>query len=303
MHIHLANYRLAQDASVRAGLVVSGSVYDLGQALGRRSYVSLAEAYEDWTRVDDALRKGLYSLGNGVPLHNVMLLAPSLQPTALYFAGFNYRDHVANMMKAFNLPDDPDPKAAGLTPWHNLKPRNTLCGPNTTVKLPTSGVDWEVELAVVIGRAARSVELDDALDYVAGYTVGIDLSARDRAFRPLTPIESVARMDWIAQKGFEGACPLGPWLTPAFEIPDPQTLNLELSVNGNLKQDSNTREMIFSVAEAISHLSSMVTLSPGDIILTGTPAGTGAERGEALSPGDTIRASIQNIGELIIHTA
>lgn len=303
MTIGLVNYRMGAEGPIAAGLVVDGQVHVLGTAIGGGvEYRTLTDAYADWTRVDAALRGGLGSLGAGMPVDDVTLLAPSLEPTSLYFAGFNYRDHVANMMKVFDLPDDPEPKAVGLKPWHNLKPRNTLCGHGSTVDLPTDRVDWEVELAVVIGRPARNIRLEDALDHVAGYSVGIDLSARDRAFRPNTPVESVARMDWIAQKGFDGACPLGPWLAPAFTIPDPQALDLSLSVNGVMKQDSNTREMIFTVAEAIEHLASMVTLSPGDIILTGTPAGTGAESGQCLVRGDTIRASVERIGELRVET-
>lgn len=301
MPIFLANFKTLDGSFAGAGIVRHERVHDLGVVLGGKSVRSLAQAYENWAEVEAALAVRREDLGPGWALDKVELLPPSTEPSAIYFAGFNYRDHVSNMMRKFNLPDDPDPKSVGLKPWHGLKPRNALCGSGSSVELPTDRVDWEVELAVVIGRTARRVSADDALSYVAGYTVGIDLSARDLAFRPHTPVESVARVDWMMQKGLQGFCPLGPWLTPRKAVKDPQKLQLKLSVNGVVKQDSNTSEMIFSIAEAIAHLSAMVTLSPGDIILTGTPAGTGAESGEFLKPGDVVTAWAESIGELSVR--
>ena len=303
MKIALANFRSQPKQPVGPGIVMDGKVFSFADVFPDHTYMTMAAAYADWERVAGLLRSTLRPRCDGTPVSDVDLLPPSMAPSALYFAGFNYRDHVANMMEAGGLPHDPDPKEVGQNPWHGLKPPNTLCGNGATVKLPTSHVDWEVELAVVIGRPARNVSEKDALRYIAGYTIGIDLSARDRAFRPHAHELSVARMDWIAQKGFDGACPLGPWLTLADDIPDPQDLQLSLSVNNTIKQDSSTSQMIFSVAEAVSHLSTIITLSPGDIILTGTPAGTGAESGEFLSPGDVIRASIERIGELTVVLA
>jgi 2-keto-4-pentenoate hydratase/2-oxohepta-3-ene-1,7-dioic acid hydratase in catechol pathway len=142
-------------------------------------------------------------------------------------------------------------------------------------------------LAVVLGRRARNVSVVDALNYVAGYTVANDLSARELITRPNVPIESPFRYDWIGQKCFDGSCPLGPFLVPAREVPGPQNLGIRLRVNGTLMQDSNTSQMIFSVAEQIARLSSRLTLY-GDIILTGTPAGTGAEAGRSLAEGDLV---------------
>lgn len=303
MPVFLANFQTLDGQNAGAGVIRDEVVYDLGTLLHGQRMASLAYAYQDWPTIEAALAVRRSDLGPGIALRDVKLLPPSTEPSAVYFAGFNYRDHVAKMAKKFNLPNDPDPKSVGLKPWHGLKPRNALCGQGSTVELPTEKVDWEVELAVIIGRTARRVAVDDALDYVGGYTVGIDLSARDLAFRPHTAVESVARMDWIMQKGLQGFCPLGPWLTLRKAVSDPQDLDLKLSVNGILKQDSNTSEMIFSVAEAVAHLSAMVTLSPGDIILTGTPAGTGAESGEFLKPGDVVTAWVESIGELTVNLA
>ena len=128
--------------------------------------------------------------------------------------------------------------------------------------------------------------------------VANDLSARDLGKRPQMPPDSAFRHDWIGQKSFDGSCPLGPWIVPAREIPDPQNLGIKLWVNGALKQDSHTSKMIFTLAEQIAHLSSRITLYSGDVILTGTPAGTGAGRGEFLKAGDVVTVSIDGIGKL-----
>jgi 2-keto-4-pentenoate hydratase/2-oxohepta-3-ene-1,7-dioic acid hydratase in catechol pathway len=159
-------------------------------------------------------------------------------------------------------------------------------------------MDWEVELAAVIGKAAKNVPMNKALSYVAGYTIANDLSARDRGHRPHIPADSPFKADWVAHKSFDGSCPLGPWIVPAGDIKDPQNLGIKLWVNDVLKQDSNTSQMIFNLAEQIAHLSSRLTLHPGDLILTGTPAGVGAGRGEFLQAGDVVRLWIEDIGTI-----
>jgi 2-keto-4-pentenoate hydratase/2-oxohepta-3-ene-1,7-dioic acid hydratase in catechol pathway len=181
--------------------------------------------------------------------------------------------------------------------------RSAVVGPEARVKLPVYSqmVDWEVELAAVIGRVARDVSVEKALDYVAGYTIADDLSARDVMRRDKNPATSPFHYDWLSQKCFDGACPLGPWIVPASDIPDPQNLALKLWVNDKVMQDSHTGKMIFSTAEQIAMLSSRVTLYPGDLILTGTPAGVGMPRRTFLKAGDTVKLWIEGIGELT-HT-
>jgi 2-keto-4-pentenoate hydratase/2-oxohepta-3-ene-1,7-dioic acid hydratase in catechol pathway len=203
------------------------------------------------------------------------------------------------MSRIQNLPMDPDPHTLGLNPWHFMKAGHCVVGPGAQVFSTSTALDWEAELAVVIGLRARNVGQDEALDYVAGYCAANDLSARERGKRdkidPLSPF----KYDWIAHKNFDGSCPLGPWLVPAFDVPDPQALAIKLWVNDTIRQDSNTDNMIFSIAEQIAHLSSIVTLHPGDVILTGTPAGVGAETGERLYSGDVVRITIDGLGDLI----
>jgi 2-keto-4-pentenoate hydratase/2-oxohepta-3-ene-1,7-dioic acid hydratase in catechol pathway len=181
-----------------------------------------------------------------------------------------------------------------------MKSPRTIVGPGVAVKLPahSKAVDWEVELVAVIGRKATRVPLAAALDHVAGYTIGNDLSARDIMKREQLPDTSPFKFDWVAQKCFDDCCPLGPWIVPASEIADPQKLDLKLWVNGTIKQDSNTSKMIFTLAEQLSQLSTYVTLYPGDLILTGTPSGVGAARREFLKPGDTAKLWIEGIGTL-----
>jgi 2-keto-4-pentenoate hydratase/2-oxohepta-3-ene-1,7-dioic acid hydratase in catechol pathway len=204
------------------------------------------------------------------------------------------------MARVQNLAPEPDPHSLGLSPWHFIKATHCLAAPGSTVKLPaySAMVDWEAELTAVIGRPARNVAIAQALDHVAGYTIANDLSARDFTKRPHIADGSPFKYDWLGQKCFDGACPLGPWIVPADAIPDPQNVAIKLWVNDAIKQDSHTSKMIFTLAEQIAHLSTRVTLRPGDLILTGTPAGVGLARKEFLRPGDVVKIWIEGVGTL-----
>jgi 2-keto-4-pentenoate hydratase/2-oxohepta-3-ene-1,7-dioic acid hydratase in catechol pathway len=244
------------------------------------------------------------SRAKGTPLKKTKLAAPVPSPGVIFCAGANYKDHADNMARKQGKEPDPDPHTQGLNPWHFQKaPRSCVVGPGAKVKLPpySQKVDWELELAAVIGITAKNVPLEKALNYVAGYTIGNDLSARDMTKRPHLPDDSGFKFDWVGQKIFDGACPLGPWITPTSEIRDPQKLDMKLWVDDELMQDANTKFMLFNTAEQVAHLSKCVTLHPGDVILTGTCAGTGAERGVFLKSGQTLKLWIQDIGELV-HT-
>jgi 2-keto-4-pentenoate hydratase/2-oxohepta-3-ene-1,7-dioic acid hydratase in catechol pathway len=160
-------------------------------------------------------------------------------------------------------------------------------------------IDWECELGVVIGSTCRHVAEEDALQHVAGYTVVNDIS--DRGFKPnpgRKPRERDAFFDWQHGKWHDSSCPVGPCIASAASIGDPQRLRITLSVNGAMKQDSSTGQMIFPVAAIIAFASSLMTLEPGDLISTGTPAGVGKARGEFLKPGDLVAAEIEGIGRL-----
>ncbi|HEY7365724.1 MAG TPA: fumarylacetoacetate hydrolase family protein [Methylomirabilota bacterium] len=308
MSYRLLSYQTGREA--RAGVLVADMVYDAARITRNPRWSSVLALLEDWSAARRRLAQATKAIASGrsrargVPIARVRLLAPVLYPGAIFCAGANYTDHVLEMARAQNAPPPPDPHEVGLAPWHFIKTsRGSVVGPGARVALPRYSrmVDWEVELAAVIGRPAKDVTIAQALDCVAGYTIGNDLSARDAMRRPHLPDASPFKVDWLSQKCFDGSCPLGPWITPASEIADPQKLGLKLWVNDELMQDSNTGQMIFSTAEQIAHLSTRVTLQPGDLVLTGTPAGVGMGRGRFLNAGDRVRLWIEAIGELC-HT-
>jgi 2-keto-4-pentenoate hydratase/2-oxohepta-3-ene-1,7-dioic acid hydratase in catechol pathway len=224
-----------------------------------------------------------------------------LYPGNIYCAGANYTDHMAEMARALGKEPGPTMKDMGEKPWHFVKTsRSSVVGPDSKVKLPaySQKVDWEVELVAVIGKAAKDVPADKALGCVAGYTIADDLSARDAMRRDKIPATSPFHYDWVSQKCFDGSCPIGPWIVPAADLGDPHDLGIKLWVNGELMQDSRTSKLIFDTAEQIAMLSSRVTLFPGDLVLTGTPAGVGMGRQRFLKSGDAVKLWIENVGEL-----
>ena len=305
MPYKLLSFRVGQGA--RAGVLLGDTVYDAAKITGVVAHSSVLGMLEDWSRVRRLLARASKQIesgkarSRGVPLKRVRLLAPVLYPGAIYCAGANYTDHMAEMARAQGQTPGPTMKELGEKPWHFVKTsRSSVVGPGARVKLPAYSqmVDWEIELAAVIGKVARDVPVERALEYVAGYTIANDLSARDVMRRDKNPATSPFHYDWLSQKCFDGSCPLGPWIVPADEVPDPQNLGLKLWVNERLMQDSNTSKMIFDTAEQIAMLSSRVTLQPGDLVLTGTPAGVGVPRRVFLKPGDTVKLWIDGIGEL-----
>jgi 2-keto-4-pentenoate hydratase/2-oxohepta-3-ene-1,7-dioic acid hydratase in catechol pathway len=303
-------YRLLSfrtDQGPRAGVLIGETVYDAASVTKISAHASVLGILEDWARARrllDLASKRLESgkaRAKGVPLGRVRLLAPVLYPGTIYCAGANYTDHMAEMARAQGQTPGPTMKELGEKPWHFVKTsKSSVVGPGARVKLPVYSqmVDWEVELAAVIGKVARDVPVERALAHVAGYTIADDLSARDVMRRDKNPATSPFHYDWLSQKCFDGSCPLGPWIVPAHQLPDPQSLALRLWVNDQLMQDSSTSRMIFDTAEQIAMLSSRVTLQPGDLVLTGTPAGVGMPRRVFLKPGDVVKLWIEGIGEL-----
>jgi len=224
----------------RAGLLIEGKIFDARQAanLVRNADAAVwADCHRliaDWphqapllAQAADAIAGGK-SRQAGVGRADVQL-RPPIMPRNIYFAGANYRDHVAEMARTLGLPLADDPRAANPRPWHGLKATgSTLRGDGDSTPNPGSPMlDWEVELAVVIGQEARNIALDQALDCVAGYSVANDLSAREHVSRPEVAAASPFRWDWTGQKSFDGACPFGPAITPASDIADPMGLALK----------------------------------------------------------------------------
>ena len=285
---------------------IDGRVIDLRDATPDTPAV--LDVLNVWDRASAALGALAEDSGRtaalpGQVLAGLTLLPPVLYPNGIYCAGANYKDHVAEMARAFKLPPEPDPHELGMPPWCFLKtPRNTMVGDGATVTLPAHSktVDWELEVAVVIGRACKDVSEGQAMDYIAAYTLVNDLSARDHLRRPGVKPNSGSPMeyDWVSHKNWDGACPIGPWLVPAADIADPMNLPLKLWVNDELMQDSNTNQLIYNYAEIIAFLSQRCTLFPGDVIATGTPAGVGTPRGIFLKRGDVVRINVEGIGTL-----
>jgi 2,4-didehydro-3-deoxy-L-rhamnonate hydrolase len=181
-------------------------------------------------------------------------------------------------------------------PYMFLKTATSVIGPNEAVRIPreVQKADWEVELAAVIGRTGRRVSTTEALELVAGYMVLNDVSARDLTRRNDYPFKH----DWFQGKNHDTFCPIGPWIVPARALGDPQQASLSLTVNGETMQAGTAAEMIWTVAEQIAYLSTIVTLHPGDVVATGTPTGVGMGRGIFLKPGDIMVASVEGIGSI-----
>ena len=183
----------------------------------------------------------------------------------------------------------------------HVVPDTAVIGPDEPVRLNpiTKQLDWEVEIAVWIGREARDVEESAALDHVFGYSTSNDISARSLELGDERDGEAwTGFFDWLEGKWLDGSAPIGPYLVTADEVPDPQDLGLTLTVNGETWQDGNSQDMVHSVAKLVSFCSRLMTLRPGDVILTGTPAGVGATTGVFLKPGDVMVAEVQGLGSL-----
>ncbi len=229
-------------------------------------------------------------------MDEVTLLTPVGTPNKILLLAGNYAAHVV--------------ERGGIAPERNetfpyvfmKPPTTTLTHPGGPIVLPRISpdhVDWECELGVVIGRRCRNVSEREALSYVAGYTVVNDIS--DRKFTPnpdRKPRERDKFFDWLHGKWHDTFCPVGPCITSSDVIVDPQDLSIRLEVNGHLKQNGSTGQMIFPVAAVIAFISKFVTLEPGDLIATGTPSGVGSSSGTYLKPGDLVTASITGIGRL-----
>ena len=231
-----------------------------------------------------------------IPIGRVKLLVPTPRPPKILLLAGNYAAHVIERGGVAV-------ERAETFPYIFMKPPSTtLTHPNDPVRIPATSpdyIDYEAELGVVIGKRCRRVDEAEALGYVAGYTVVNDIT--DRKYTPnpgRKPRERDKFFDWLHGKWHDTFCPVGPCILSAADLPDPQTSPIRLSVNGQVKQDGSTGQMIFPVAAVIAFLSQLITLEPGDLISTGTPSGVGSSTGIYLKAGDEVVASIGGIGEL-----
>ncbi|UOZ06925.1 fumarylacetoacetate hydrolase family protein [Amycolatopsis sp. WQ 127309] len=253
-------------------------------------YKGVFELLQDWAEAGPALRG--YDPRTAQVIDGAEVLAPLRYPRTVLCSGSNYRDHLAEMTGRTDV---------AVTPFFFLKPpTTTVIGPGAAIRIspgPAAQVDWEAELGVVIGAGGRDIPVDEALAHVAGYTIVNDVSARGphhRADAFAEPFE----WDWLASKGRDTFCPTGPGVVPHWFVPDPHALPIRLAVNGRVEQDSSTAEMLIRVPELIAAASALVTLQPGDLIATGTPAGVGQPRQRFLHPGDLVEVTIGDLGVL-----
>ncbi len=280
----LVTYRTREGES-RAGALTGERVVEL--PVKARGVLDLVQRWDD---VEPVLRK--FAPASASTVADAELDLPLRYPPKVLCSATNYYAHMREMKV------DRDPAAR---PYFFLKPPTTaLVGPDQPIVVPATPaakVDWEAELAVVIGRRARHVSEKDALRFVAGYSAINDVSLRG-PHRVQHPIGVPFEWDWLASKGADRSTPLGPGVRPAFLVDDPQRLELRLWVNGELKQQANTSDMIDSVAALIAAASEILTLEPGDVIATGTPDGVGLPRGEFLRPGDVVEMEVGDFGRL-----
>lgn len=278
------------------GALLDGTVFDLADeahALGLppipSEMLAFIEAGGEALRAARATLDAVREAGRtGTPLADVRLLAPIPRPRKnVMCVGLNYAEH-ARESQSVSGPGLPE------VPVFFTKAPTCVIGPEEPIPYPegvSSAVDWEAELVAVIGRRVRDVPASEALGCVFGYTAGNDVTARDL---------QRAHQQWFKGKSLDGFCPLGPWIVTADEIPDPQALRIRLRVDGVTKQDATTADMITPVAGLLASLSAGMTLEPGDLLMTGTPAGVGIGRTppEFLRPGNIVEVEIEGIGVL-----
>lgn len=275
--------RYTHDGVTSTGLVTERGMVDIPAALDRAdpdipALLASAELLAAVRALDVAKLPA-------VPLSAVKLEAAVRQPGKFLALGMNYKDHEEEARR-HGVP------IPASQVWFN-KQTSCLHGPYDPVVFPkvAERLDYEAELGVVIGKAGRYIAVEDALSHVGGYFVANDVTSRDWQARSPT---------WTLGKSFDTHGPIGPWVTTADEVPDPQALGIRLSVNGEVRQDSHTSRMTYSVAEQISYLSQVMTLQPGDLLITGTPAGVGLAMTPPgfLQPGDVVRVEIDGLGHI-----
>ena len=295
-----------------AGLVLGDRVADLGRHLG--DGVTLRALVDDWDRSLETLQAlaGRLAPADGEHALDALRPLPPLDRWGQVFcAGANYRQHVLDLMAGAERRGDStdgltaadrdrareelDERARSGRPFVFMESAHAIVGARDDVVLPGDSEqhDWELELAAVIGRPARRVTRAEALDAIAGYTISNDVTTRDALIR--TDARGLG-LDWLAGKCAPTFLPTGPLLVPAVHAGDPMALRITLKVNGRTMQDESTADMLFDVAALIAHISEVAELRPGDLVLTGSPAGNGAHHGVFLRPGDVMEGAITGLG-------
>jgi 2,4-didehydro-3-deoxy-L-rhamnonate hydrolase len=295
---------LRRDGRATPAIEVDGRYFDLSGIapdIIQNADNGLQDALASWDRNAGALADLAFKLSSGV------LSAPEIRspsdseydrllpnPPKMIFAGLNYHDHLEDDLGITDF------EKSAVDPLFFLKHTGSLAAAGQTLEFPrqTKELDWEAELVVIIGRGGRFLTPQNAMDHVAGYAIGLDLSARDWQMSK----RHMRQFDLFGGKAFDGSSPVGPHFVPADAL-DPNDLSIKLWVNEELKQNSNTRKMIWSIPELIEAITLHMALEPGDMLFSGSPAGVGLVRQTYLRPGDEIRAEIAGLGTLTTRLA
>jgi len=288
---------LLDGAGEQAALRIDGRAYRLSD-LARAAHVDLPGTtlglFDQWQATFPVLEDLARSLpGLDVPAADEpsAVLAQPVRPRKAFCVGANYGDHLAEM-------GEPAERQPGRAPFFFLKPATTaLCGPGETVRIPRGCTffDWEAEVVAVFGAGGTDVSQRQAMSLVAGYTLGIDFTARDQFADP----GLLFKFNFSLGKCQDNTTPIGPWIVPSAYL-DGNDVDFSLDVNGTRKQSSNTRHMLYGLDEQIAEISRRIRIEPGDILFTGTPAGVGFPRGESVKDGDQFTARATGIGELVV---
>jgi 2-keto-4-pentenoate hydratase/2-oxohepta-3-ene-1,7-dioic acid hydratase in catechol pathway len=280
--------------SIKVGMVDGGDVCDIVSSLDGGTLGESAMSLDSILKsglLETIIRDAKPKKAKRTPLSSVELKSPLLNPDKILLIASNYAAH---SKESKVVPPS--------FPYFFTKFRNAIVGPGEPIIIPRASqkVDWEVELAVVIGKIGKNIPKNHALDHVAAYAISNDVSYRDFQFTPSWPAKlDPPGFNWVKGKGMDFSFPFGPWLVTKDEISDPENLEISLSVNGVQKQKANTNDMMFKIADQIEYLSNGMTLVPGDIISTGTPAGVGmGTGGPYLKDGDIVESRVEKIGIL-----
>jgi 2-keto-4-pentenoate hydratase/2-oxohepta-3-ene-1,7-dioic acid hydratase in catechol pathway len=279
--LKLITFRRKADAAPEPGLLEKDAVYaltPLGYADAESFIAAGGRAFE--------AAQALVAQGSTMPVSDVQLLSPLLRPPRIFCDGLNYIDHAAESKMVVQA-----------VPTIFMKLASGITGPNSDIVLPANSTqpDYEAELAVVIGRAARNVTRENWRECVFGYTILNDVSARD---------VQLATSQWTLGKSFPTFCPIGPWVVTADELADPHSLDVRLTIDGETLQQANTRDLIFDIPAVLGYISAIAPLEPGDIVSTGTPQGVGLGRTPPrwMRPEEEVAIEIGGIGRLVNRT-
>lgn len=304
--MRLCTYQV-ESAAPRLGLVVEQSIVDVAETGARAGDSTLAdiEALQDALVRPEAMAamRELERMvteraiaATSLSLDGTRLLPPVTSPGKILCVAANYKAHIEETGVITYV------EKSVANPWFFLKPTTTLIGNHASIVLPrfSAKVDWELELAVVIGKGGRYIPRSAAMNHVAGYTIVNDVSAREVEVSADREVRDRDKFhDWLHGKWFDTFCPMGPYFVSSDEIQNPHALRLVLFLNGDVMQDATTGWMIFSIPELIEYASVFTSLEPGDVICTGTPSGVGKARGRFLRPGDVLTGEIEGLGTLV----